>query len=190
VLVLAMPVLLGGVASAKLLPFSFEATPTHPRVGEPITLTMQCFEDVAHTESLGSCLGHGGPVAWEGGQMAWLHPLDLEGSLERCELDRRRGTGHRFGGNRWNHRPVRTGRVCDRPLWRDWGGKVEDPDEVGRGFPDPIRLEVVEPGVSVTAEVVEPSISVSAWATLLSAAAALAAGLTAWQLLRRRQHPV
>jgi hypothetical protein len=77
-----------------------------------------------------------------------------------------------------------------RPLWRDWGGKVEDPDEVGRGFPDPIRLEVVEPGVSVTAEVVEPSISVSAWATLLSAAAALAAGLTAWQLLRRRQHPV
>jgi hypothetical protein len=169
---LALPVLLGEVASAKLPPFSFEATPTHPRVGEPIALTMQCFDDVAHTKPWSSCFGQAG------GQMAWVHPLDLEGALERSDWIAVEGRGSASGATIGTIVLSEPGAYVVRPLWRGWGGTMDDPIEVGSGYPKPIRIEVVEPATSI-----------GGWAILVGAAGALAAGLAFTQLLRRRQQP-
>ena len=170
-LVLALPVLFGGVASAKLPPFSFRATPAHPRAGEDITLTMQCFEDVAHTQPWPSCFGQGR------GQMAWVHPLDLEGSLERSDWIAVEGHASASGATVGTIVLSEPGAYVVRPLWRGWGGPMDAPYEMGRGYPNPIRLEVVEPGVSLGGR-----------EALLAIAAALAAGLAARHLVPRR-HP-
>lgn len=120
VLLLAfLPVLLGGVASAKLPPFSFEATPTHPRVGEPITLTMRCFEDVAHTEPWPSCFG-------QGGRMAWVHPLDLEGTLTHSDWIAVEGHASASGATVGTIVLSEPGAYVVKPLWRGWGGTIDD----------------------------------------------------------------
>jgi hypothetical protein len=168
-LAFVLPVILGGIASAKLPPFSFEATSGHPLVGEPIRLTMRCFEDVAHTKPWPSCFGQGG------GHMAWVHPLDFEGSLERSDWIAVEGRASASGATVGTVVLSEPGVYVIRPLWRGWGGTMDDPIEMGRGYPNPIRLEVVERGASV-----------GAWAIFLSAGA-LIAGLAAAQLLRRRQ---
>ena len=65
-----------GLASAKLPFFGLEVEPTQTRVGEPIKITMTCFDDMAHTQPSSSCFG-------AGGSMAWIHPLDTHGDLDR-----------------------------------------------------------------------------------------------------------
>jgi hypothetical protein len=67
-------VLVPAVASAKLPFFGLDVDPIRPAVWEPITLTMSCYEDMAHTRPWGSCLG-------TGGRMAWVHPLDDDASV-------------------------------------------------------------------------------------------------------------
>lgn len=172
VLVLALPVLFGGVARAKLPPFSFEATPDHVHVGQPITLTMQCFDEIAHTEPWPSCFGQGG------GRMAWVHPLDVEGDLDRSDWIAVEGRATASGATVGTIVLSEPGPYVVRPLWRGWGGPLDDPHHIGRGFPNPVRLEVIEPGASV-----------GTWVFLLSVAGVLVAGL-GLRLVRQRRRNV
>ncbi len=137
-----------GVASAKLPFFSFDVTPARPSVGEPITVTMRCFDDERHRRLLPSCLG-------AGATMAWVHPLDNEGHLDRRDWIQVEGRGTPTGATRGEIKLDEAGAYLLVPLWRDWG------DGHGQGFPDAIQIEVA------------PRQS------LLSLAAASAAGLIA-----------
>jgi hypothetical protein len=129
---LAAVYLAPGVASAKLPFFGLEVAPLRPAIGEPITITMTCFDDAEHTEPGGSCMG-------AGGTMAWIHPLDEHGELDRdywIEV-----VGHATAGGSTRARVVLTepGGYDVLPLYRGWGY------DHSPGFPHPIRIEVGGP---------------------------------------------
>jgi hypothetical protein len=125
-------VLASGVASAKLPFFDLEVDPLHPTVGEPITLTMACYEDERHTRPWGSCLG-------AGGTMAWVHPLDDEGKHDRDDWIEVEGHPTSSGATRGTITLDEPGAYDVLSLWRTWG-----PD-AGDGFPGVIRIEVGSP---------------------------------------------
>jgi hypothetical protein len=118
-----------GLALAKLPFFGLEAEPTHARIGEPITITMTCFEDQEHTRAQPTCFG-------AGDSMAWVHPLDDDGTFDRSDwipvAGQQTVTG-RIQGQIVLNEP---GAYDVVPLWRTWRGGQS------RGFPDPIRIEV------------------------------------------------
>jgi hypothetical protein len=126
---LLAPFLAPALASAKLPYFGFEVAPLHPDVGERITFTMTCYDDAAHSEPSSSCFG-------SGDHMAWVHPLDTEGELDRS--DRIPVTGHRTS-NRIDRGHItidEAGAYDVLPLWRTW-----EPRQGGE-FPSVIRMEV------------------------------------------------
>jgi hypothetical protein len=125
-----------GVASAKLPFFGLEVDTIHPDVGEPITLTMSCYEDMAHTRPWGSCLG-------TGGRMAWVHPLDDEGRLDREDWIMVEGHATSSGATRGQITLDEVGAYDVVPLWRTWS------PEAGDGFPGVIRIEVGRRGRTV-----------------------------------------
>ncbi len=128
--------LLPAVASAKLPFFGLEVDPLRPRIGEPITLTMTCFDDAGHTEPWSSCLG-------AGGVMAWVHPLDEDGTSRTHRLDPgRRTPGPRRREPRHDHvdragelrRPAPVAELGPRTQPR-----VPGPDTDRGGTPRPSR---------------------------------------------------
>jgi hypothetical protein len=125
-------VLTPAVASAKLPFFGLEVDPIRPDAGEPITLMMSCYEDMAHTRPWGSCLG-------TGGRMAWVHPLDDEGPLDRDDWIMVEGHATSSGATRGRITLDEAGAYDVLPLWRTWG------PEAGDGFPSVIRIEVGRP---------------------------------------------
>jgi hypothetical protein len=152
---------LPAVASAKLPYFGFEVSPLQPRVAEPITLSIECFDDAQHTKPISACLG-------ATGTMAWVHPLDDEGHLDR--QDWIPVEGHRAASGETRGRIVldEPGSYLLAPLWRDWG---RDHSE---GFPSAIRIEVAP----------QPSFPVLG----ASGAVSLAAVLVTVAVRRRRHH--
>jgi hypothetical protein len=126
---LLMLLLTPAVASAKLPFFSLEAYPIRPDVGEPITLTMTCYEDMAHTRPWSACLG-------AGGRMAWVHPLDTEGELHRDDWIEVVGEATASGSTQGHVVLNEPGAYDVLPLWRGWGF------DHSPGFPDPVRIEV------------------------------------------------
>lgn len=128
--------LVPAVASAKLPFFGLEVHPIRSDVGEPITLTMSCYEDMAHTRPRGSCLG-------SGGRMAWVHPLDHEGRLDRDDWIMVEGHATSSGATRGRITLDEAGAYDVVPLWRTWG------PEAGDGFPGVIRIEVGRRGRTV-----------------------------------------
>jgi hypothetical protein len=116
-------------ASAKLPFFGLAVDPVRPRIGEPITLTMSCYEDMAHTRSWGSCLGTDGP-------MAWVHPLDDEGQLDRDDWIMVEGHPTSSGATRGQITLDEAGAYDVLPLWRTWRSDHSD------GFPGVVRIEV------------------------------------------------
>lgn len=129
-------VLVPAVASAKLPFFGLEVDPIRPDVGEPITLTMSCYEDMVHSRPRGSCLGTGGP-------MAWVHPLDDDGRLDRSDWIMVEGHATSSGATRGRINVDEAGSYDVLPLWRTWGPDHSD------GFPSVIRLEVGRRGRTV-----------------------------------------
>jgi hypothetical protein len=117
------------IASAKLPFFGLEVDPLHPRVGEPITLTMTCYDDMDHTQPWSACLG-------AGGKMAWVHPLDDEGRLDRDDWIAIEGHATSSDATRGHITLNEPGAYDVLPLWRTWGS------DAGDGFPDVIRIEV------------------------------------------------
>lgn len=151
-----VPLVLAEVASAKLPPFSFEATPASPRVGQPITLTMRCFEDVEHTRPWPACFGHQGT-------MAWVHPLDDQGALDRRDWIAVEGRATSSGATRGTVVLSEPGPYLIAPLWRSWAGGGHAP-----GFPDAIRLVVVgDAPPSSTASMLVSTAALTAPALLL-----------------------
>lgn len=122
-------VLVPAAASAKLPFFGLDVDPIRPDVGESITLTMSCYEDMAHTRPWGSCLG-------TGGRMAWVHPLDDEGRLDRDDWIMVEGHATSSGATRGRITLDEAGAYDVVPLWRTWG------PEAGDGFPGVVRIEV------------------------------------------------
>jgi hypothetical protein len=116
------------IASAKLPFFGLDVRPLRPDVGEPITLTMTCYEDAGHTRPWSSCLGADGP-------MAWVHPLDDEGRLDRDDWIEVEGYAV-DGATRGRITLTEPGTYDILPLWRGWG------TDHSPGFPDPVRIEV------------------------------------------------
>lgn len=124
-----MAMLVPVTASAKLPFFGFDVTPTRADVGEPITITMTCYDDAAHTLASSGCFG-------AGDSMAWVHPLDTDGDLDRGDWLAVVGRATPTGTVRGSIVLVEPGAYDVLPLWRGWGS------DHGRGFPDPIRIEV------------------------------------------------
>jgi hypothetical protein len=116
VLAWLLPLVLVDAASAKLPPFIFEATPTSPRVGEPIMLTLRCFEDVDHTRPWPACFG-------DQATMAWVHPLDNEGALDRHDWIAIEGRATPSGATRGTVVLSEPGPYLITPLWRSWAGE-------------------------------------------------------------------
>lgn len=117
------------VAWAKLPFFGLEAAPLRPRVGEPITITMTCYEDPDQIQASSSCFG-------AGDSMAWVHPLDREGSLDLGDWLPVAGRQTPDGTVRGTIALAEPGAYDVLPLWRGWG------HDHSSGFPDPIRIEV------------------------------------------------
>jgi hypothetical protein len=125
----SMALLLTPAASAKLPFFGLEVQPLRPRLGEPITLTMTCYDDMTHTRSRGSCLG-------TGGRMAWVHPLDDNGRLDRNDWITVEGHATSSGATRGQITLDEAGAYDVLPLWRTWRPDHSD------GFPGVVRIEV------------------------------------------------
>ena len=117
-------------AAAKLPFFGLDVAPLRPRVGEPITITMTCYEDADRTQASPSCFG-------AGDSMAWVHPLDREGSLDQQDWLAVAGRATSAGTVRGTLVLAEPGSYDVLPLWRTWTHGHS------RGFPDPIRIEVV-----------------------------------------------
>jgi hypothetical protein len=144
-----------GIASAKMPFFGLEVDPLGPAVGEPITLTMTCYPDQAHTRPLSSCFG---APPWD--RMAWVHPLDDEGRLDRSDWIAVEGRAIPSGATHGTVTLNEPGSYDVLPLWRTWGPDHSD------GFPDAIRIEVGEPRRIVpiaVAGVVGTLLAVAAW---------------------------
>ncbi len=121
------------IASAKLPFFGLEVATRNPDVGEPITLTMTCFGDQAHTRPWSTCFG-----TWD--RMAWVHPLDDEGQLDRSDWIPVKGRATASGAARGTITLDEPGSYDVLPLWRTWRDR-RDSD----GFPGVIRIEVGRP---------------------------------------------
>lgn len=117
------------IASAKLPFFELEVTPRRPAVGERITIRMTCHDDARHTVPWSACLG-------AGGTMAWIHPLDGGGRFDRDDWIDVVGHATRSGSTRAWIVLTEPGSYDVLPLFRRWGY------DHGRGFPDPVRIEV------------------------------------------------
>lgn len=126
------------VATAKLPFFGLDVHPLQPGVGQPITLTMTCFEDAEHTRPWGTCMGAG---AW--GRMAWIHPLDDEGNLDRSDWIPVVGHSTSSGATRGQIVLDEPGAYDVLPLWRTWGPGHSP------GMPSVIRIEVTD-GTPIT----------------------------------------
>ena len=126
------------IASAKLPFFGLDVDPIRPDVGEPITLTMTCYDDQDQTRPTSGCMGTGG---W--GRMAWVHPLDNEGRLDRDNWIRVEGHANSSGATRGQITLDEAGTYDVLPLLRTWG------PEAGDGFPGVIRIEVGRRGRTV-----------------------------------------
>jgi len=125
--------LASGVASAKLPFFGLEVDPLHPSIGEPITLAMTCYRDQGHTQPESACMG-------AGSRMAWVHPLDEAGRLDRTDWIPVRGHATASGATRATITLDEPGSYDVLPIWRTWRDR---PD--GDGFPGVIRIEVGRP---------------------------------------------
>jgi hypothetical protein len=121
------------IAGAKLPFFGLDVDPIRPRVREPITLTMTCYSDEDHTRPWSSCLG-------AGSTMAWVHPLDEEGGLDRADWIAVEGHETSSGATRGRITLDEHGAYDILPLWRTWGADERD------GFPGAIRIEVTRVG--------------------------------------------
>jgi hypothetical protein len=119
------------IASAKLPFFGLEVDPLRPGVGEPITLTMTCYSDMDHTRPWSSCMG-------AGSRMAWVHPLDDEGRLDRDDWIEVEGHAMPSGATRGRITLGEPGAYDVLPLWRTWGADARD------GFPGAIQIEVTQ----------------------------------------------
>jgi len=117
------------IASAKLPFFGLEVDPLRARVGEPITLTMTCYADMDHTRPEESCFG-------AGSRMAWVHPLDEEGTLDRSDWIEVQGKATPGGPTRGRITLDEPGAYDVLPLWRTWGAGARG------GFPGAIRIDV------------------------------------------------
>jgi hypothetical protein len=126
-----MALLLAPAASAKLPFFGLEVHPLRPRIGEPIILTMTCYDDMGHTRPESSCFG-------AGSRMAWVHPLDDEGTLARDDWIEIVGHGTPSGATRGRITLQEAGAYDVLPLWRTWGAEARD------AFPGAIRVEVTD----------------------------------------------
>jgi hypothetical protein len=125
-----------GVASAKLPFFGLEVDPLRPYVGEPITLTMTCYDDMEHTQPGSSCFG-------AGSRMAWVHPLDDEGTLAQDDWIEIVGHATSSGATRGQIALQEPGAYDVLPLWRTWSAEARD------GFPGIVRVEVTD-GTRIT----------------------------------------
>ena len=143
-----MLVLSPGLAWAKLPFFGLDVDPTRPAVGDPVTITMTCYLDEHHTQARPSCFG-------DRGVMAWVHPLDDEGRLQRTDWIPVLGHGTSSGASRGRIRLDEPGSYDVLPLWRSWG------PEHSPGFPDPIRIEVADHGRLVPIAVVTLGVAVT-----------------------------
>ena len=114
------------IASAKLPFFGLEVDPFRPRVGEPITLTKTCYADLDHSRPEASCFG-------AGGRMAWVHPLDEEGKLDRDDWIDVEGHATSGGATRGRITLHEPGAYDVLPLWRTWGRSA---GRVPRRHPD------------------------------------------------------
>lgn len=124
--------LVPGIAWAKMFPFGLEVVPLRPVIGEPITLTMTCYRDQAHTRPTSPCYG-----APPSDRMAWVHPLDDEGQLDRTDWIAVKGHATRSGATRGTITLAESGAYDVLPLWRTWSDRSG-----GSGFPGVIRIEV------------------------------------------------
>jgi hypothetical protein len=118
-----------GAASAKLPFFGLDVDPVRPDVGEPVAITMTCYEDMEHTRPRGACFG-------APGVMAWVHPLDDEGELARDDWLSVEGHATTSGASRGTIVLTEPGVYGVIPLWRTWG------PEHSEGFPGRVRIEV------------------------------------------------
>lgn len=118
-----------GIATAKLPFFGLQVTPLRPGVGDSITITMTCYLDEEHTRARSSCFG-------DSGVMAWVHPLDDDGRLERTDWIPVEGNRTSTGATRGRITLDEAGSYDVLALWRTWG-----PDH-SEGFPSVIRIEV------------------------------------------------
>lgn len=121
------------VASAKLPFYGLDVDPIRSRVGEPIALTMTCYDDEDHTQPMSGCMGAGG---WD--RMAWVHPLDDEGRLDRSDWIAVKGHATSSGATRGWITLGEPGAYDVMPLWRTWDTEARD------GFPGYIRIEVTD----------------------------------------------
>jgi len=147
-------ILMPGIASAKLPFFGLEVNTVRPSVGEPITLTMTCYQDEGHTRPTHSRLG-------AGGTMAWVHPLDDDGALRMSDWIPVEGRSTASGATQGRVTLNEPGSYDVLPLWRRWG-PVPSP-----GFPVPTRIEVIQPGRTIP------------WAVLVLGVAVIGAGTAA-----------
>lgn len=128
-----------GIVWAKVFPFDLAVDPLRPAVGEPVTLTLTCYRDVAHTRPTSSCYG---APPWD--RMAWIHPLDEGGQLDRTDWIAVKGHATRSGATRGTITLAEPGAYDVLPLWRTWSDRSD-----GGGFPGVIRVEVGEsPGAA------------------------------------------
>ncbi len=146
-------------AAAKLPFFSLEMAPNSPRVGQPIVVTMRCWEDVAQSRPWTSCLG-------AEGTMAWIHPLDSSGDLNRHDWIAIDGDETASGGTEGRIALGEPGPYLLTPLWRDWRNG-------GRGFGRAIRFDVDSDQSPLPA-------------VAIAAGSAVVLGMAGW-ILRRRQ---
>jgi hypothetical protein len=118
------------VALAKLPFFGLEVTPLDPNVGEQITVDLTWFRDEGHTQP--SSCGRGS----ERSRIAWVHPLDEDGQLDRTDWLLVAGRCTASGAIRGRIVLDERGAYDVLPLWRSW------PVDAGQGFADTIRIEV------------------------------------------------
>jgi len=118
-------------ATAKLPYFSMKIAPADPAVGARVVVTMRCWEDERHTRPWTDCMG-------AGSTMAWLHPLDLEGDLDRRDWIPVRGHRAQSGATRGSFTVLEPGLYVLRPLWKSWRAG-------GHGFARPVQFLVPHP---------------------------------------------
>jgi hypothetical protein len=119
------------IAWAKLPYFGLDVAPLRPGAGEQIVITMTCYADRRHTQPRPSCFG-------APGVMAWVHPLDDEGNLDRSDWIAVEGHRTSMGATRGRITLDEPGAYDVLPLWRTWSAEARD------GFPSAIRIEVTE----------------------------------------------
>jgi hypothetical protein len=143
------------IASAKLSYFGLEVEPFGPDVGQPITLSFTWFRDEAHTQP--SPCGGG----TERNRIAWIHPLDDDGRLDRTDWLPVMGRCT-AGAIRARIVLEEPGAYDVLPLWRTW------PADAGDGFADVTRIEVrrprrIAPLALAASGVAGISLAVAAW---------------------------